>query len=236
MGWDALNHHIYLGRQALEGSRLDWDHFAAGGMSCQYPQSYAPLVAMLDSGFTGLQIFLVLGSICALAIPAVWMIAWCILPMNDCKTAQLRMMATALAFCTSIWWSLLLQTSNDGLGLVAGLWSLALVLTVTSSARWRERTHARLATVGLAGALTGLAIIIKLSLAITGIGALVILMFFEGTIRSRVLAMMVFSVFAAITCLLLGYNWGMDTWRICGSPLFPFLTEIPRPISLGGAP
>lgn len=55
--WDTFNHHLYLGRQAIEGSRLTHDYFAAGSMSCQYPLGYAPLVAMLDAGFSGRPFF-----------------------------------------------------------------------------------------------------------------------------------------------------------------------------------
>jgi hypothetical protein len=227
-GWDELNHHIYLGRQALEGSRLQWDYFGASGQSCQYPQGYAPMVAMLDAGWSGMAMFMALGAISALAVPACWLIAWSMVPGRGAASAQLRITTTVLAFCSAIWWPFLLQTSNDLMSTMLGLWSIALALVCVAGGDGKGVTKpgARTAIYALAGAFAGVAFLVKLTLALAGVGAIAVVLMADDSLGVRLKNTAVFCLAGVAAFLALGGGWwAWESWRACGSPVYPFMVD-----------
>ena len=235
--WDTLNHHFYLGRQAIEGSRLQWDYFGASGQSCQYPQGYAPLVAMLDAGWSGMMIFLVLGTISALAVPACWLVTWCIVPGQGAKPAQLRIATTALGFCSAIWWGFLVQTSNDLLAAMLGLWALALALVCVpgGSGQGVRKPGTRTAIYALAGVFAGVAFLVKLTLVIAGVGAMAVIFMANDSLGARLKNTAVFCLAGMAAFLALGGGWwAWESWRACGSPVYPFMADTFRGLLPGG--
>jgi len=223
--WDAFNHHIYLGRQALEGSRLLWDYFAAGEMSCQYPQGYAPLVAMLDAGWSGTAVFAVLTLLAALSVPACWLITWSLLPSRSNSAMGLRLAGTVLANSSVLWWKLLEQTSNDAIGMMLAIWAVALVMLCVDAARWQGRAKGRFALCALAGGLAGLAFVVKMTQFIGVLAAFCILLFLEGRWSERVKYILCFGLAALLISVAVGWSWAMDSWRACGSPIYPFMLD-----------
>ena len=223
--WDTFNHHLYLGRQAIEGSRLNHDYFAAGGMSCQYPLGYAPLVAMLDAGLSGETIFQVLALMAAVSGPACWLAAWCVVPFAGIEALALRLTATVLALSGVLWWKLLAQTSNDAIGMSLAIWAVALALLCVDGAWWTSHQRLRWAICGLAGALAGLALVIKLTQFVGIAAALCILLFAKGRWIDRIKCLSFFCIAAISVIFWAGGSWGYEAWRACGSPIYPFMLD-----------
>lgn len=231
--WDAFNHHIYLGRQALEGSRLQHDYFAVGGMSCQYPLGYAPLVAMLDAGWPGMGIFQVLTLLAALCGPACWLITWCVMPSPDRAARWLRLAGTFLALTGVLWWKVLAQTSNDAIGMSLAIWSVALAMLCVGGPWWASRARLRMVICGMAGMLAGLGFVIKLTQFIAIIAAFSILLFINARWSERLKCVICFGMAATAVTLAVGTSWGYDSWRACGSPIYPFMLDYFQSVAPG---
>lgn len=234
--WDTFNHHIYLGRQAIDGSRLLYDYFAAGSMSCQYPLGYVPLVALLDYGLSGTAIFQVLTFLAALYAPASWLIMWCVVPSSGKTAVLLRITGTCLAFSGVLWWKVLTQTSNDALGMSLSIWCVALSMLCIDRDRWVSRTRWRLLICILSGALAGLALVVKMTQFIGVLAALCILLFAETHRQERLKFIAFFGVTATAVAFATGWSWGLDSWRACGSPIYPFMLDYFQGFSLGVTP
>ena len=79
ISWDALNHHIYLGWTA-EQPRFDRDFLAASYQAFQFPYLYWPVYKLAAAGLSGAAAGVVLASLHAVAVPAVWLIARSCIP------------------------------------------------------------------------------------------------------------------------------------------------------------
>ncbi|WP_313283131.1 hypothetical protein [Delftia tsuruhatensis] len=225
VSWDAFNHHIYLGRQAINGSRLLFDHFAVGGMSCQYPLGYAPLVAMLDAGWSGTAIFQMLAFLAALCAPACWLVMWSIVPFRNTTAFLIRLAGTILALSGVLWWKLLPQTSNDAIGMTFAVWSITLTMLCIDGSWWTSRPRIRMLACSLAGALAGIGLVIKLTQLVGVLSAVCILLFANTSWLERCKYIAIFGATALVIVLLTGWSWGYDSWIACGSPIYPFLLE-----------
>ena len=220
MSWDTYNHHIYLGAQALHGSRLTHDVFAVGGMSCQYPLGYAPLVALTEMGVSGKVTFMTLAALAGLMSPAIWLLHWQLVPGRRGQDVAVRIMGCALAFSGVLWWKVVSQSSNDMVALVPGLWSIAICGWAASAESVRRGPFYVLCVI--AGALAALAIVIKLTMFVAAVAAIVLIILSNTPFPARGRGLSVF-VIAMITCsVLLGHAWSLDSWKACGSPVFPF--------------
>jgi hypothetical protein len=112
LGWDALNHHIYLGWFA-ERTRFDLDFLAASYQSFQYPYLYWPVYKLFQSGISGQWAGVILVSINILVVPAVWLIARVCVAELSWYGVAMRWLAVALAFLTGVVLSLFDSTGND---------------------------------------------------------------------------------------------------------------------------
>lgn len=224
LSWDSYNHHVVLGMQALHGSRLQHDVFALGGMSCQYPMGYAPMAAMLEAGITGKVMFTALAAMAGLAGPAFWLIVWRVVPGRGVEPIALRVLATALAMSGVLWWKVLPQSSNDMLALVPGIWSVAcgILALCLDERRWRTFYTLCLA----AGALSGIAVAIKLSMFVAPLAALLPLVMVPSSLKSKLISLSAFLVGAIIAVWVCAADWALDSWLACGTPVYPFLREI----------
>lgn len=234
--WDAFNHHIYLGRQAIHGSRLLYDHFAVGGMSCQYPLGYAPLAGLLDAGWSGTAIFQALTFLAALCIPACWLIIWTIIPSGGKLALSIRIAGIALAMSGVLWWKLLTQTSNDTLGMTLAMWSIALSMLCIDGEYWTAHPRLRLVACAIAGAFSGLGLVVKLTQMTALLAAFSILFFVKTNHTKRLQLMISFGLTAAAVTLITGWSWGYDSWKACGSPIYPFMLDFFRKTIPGEMP
>ncbi len=233
LGWDTLNHHVYLGWMAVEGNRLASDVFAAGSMSCQFPYAYAPLYWLQRIGATGQQAALALALPALITVPAVWLLTWTLLPRSGWQNRLARWACTWLAFLSPLWWSLLDSTSNDVLSTLPMVWAYALV--AWQAAVELEQTHfapgsrSRAYWWVVAGALAALALTMKISQAFAGLGLGVLAagtaVHFSGLIRRTV--WMVLG--ATLVGALVWWPWARGVWLDCGSPIYPMWTDTLRP-------
>ena len=237
IGWDTLNHHVYLGWMAVEGGRLNQDVFAAGSMSCQYPYAYGPLYWLQAHGATGVQAALVLALPAVGAAPAVWLIAWSLFPRRGGTAGLVRFAWAALAFLSPLWWSLLDSTSNDIASSLPMIWAFALVLWRGACDLEARECYPGGAAVlqgsgpwmAAAGAMVALALAVKISQAFAALGVLVVAVATAprwSTIGLRVLA---FGAGGVAAALLVWWPWAKQTWESCGSPIYPMLADQLRP-------
>lgn len=222
ISWDALNHHLYLGRQAIYGSRLSQDLFAAGSMTCQYPLGYAPLAFMLDAGWSGHLIFIVLTMISSLIIPAGWLIAWTLYPIQDRVGFLVRTSCIILLTTSVLWWKLLTQTSNDAIGFTLSLWSFALLTLCFRKFETPSGKYAIFSICMISGILAGLAFIVKMTFFVAVLACFCIFFFLNGNVKERMKYATAFGLTVAITCIIAGGEWAFLTFRECGSPIYPF--------------
>ena len=101
LGWDALNHHIYLGWTA-EQHRFDRDFLAAGYQSFQSPYVNWPVYKMAASGWTGVAAGAVLASLHTWVVWPVWMLARACAPGGAVFDVAMRTLAVTLALMSGL--------------------------------------------------------------------------------------------------------------------------------------
>jgi hypothetical protein len=232
LSWDALNHHIYLGWTA-EHPRFGQDFLAAGNQSYQFPYLYWPMYKMANLGWTGLSAALVLASLQALAIPAVWMIARVCIPGPSVFDVALRSLAVLLGLLSGVVLSMLDSTQNDPLAAVPLVWAIAFAARAIDPGLDVVAARRR---VVLSGALAGLSVAAKLSNGPLAIVLPGLWLLASGCLRARVVTVAAGSV-TTVAAFILAYGyWGLQVWRDTGNPFHPFLRGLfPVFRLLGGA-
>lgn len=230
IGWDTLNHHLYLGWMAAEGSRLQQDVFAAGSMSCQYPFSYAPLYWLHMAGASGREAAMILALPAIGMMPAAWLITWSLLPQSGLQPMMARFAFTTMGFLSPLWWSLLDSTSNDILSSLPMIWAFALVI-------WRSACDLESTSVNrswiwnaLAGILAAFSLVLKISHTFALLGLLVLIVSNATNIRSVLARISAFAVGGLLVAAFLWWPWAQQTWKDCGSPFYPMFTDWLRPL------
>jgi len=219
LGWDALNHHIYLGWTA-EQHRFDLDFLAAGYQSFQSPYLNWSVYRMAASGWTGASAGAVLASLHMLVVWPVWMLARACAPGAATIDVAMRVLAVALALMSSVVLSAFGSSMNDLLAAAPLVWAVALAMEPTARAGMAPAMVRRY--VVLSGLCVGLAVALKLSN-----GPLAVLMpglwlLCALELRGRVEAVALGSL-GVLAGFLLGYgHWGWLLWRQFGNPVFPF--------------
>jgi hypothetical protein len=219
LGWDALNHHIYLGWIA-DQPRFDRDFLAASYQSFTYPYLYWPLFKLFQSGISGRSAGALLASLNILAVPPLWLLARQCVPEQGWYGALMRALAVALAFLSGVVLSMFDSTPNDLLAAIPLVWAVALALESWDPQRAAWLTQRRLML--LSGFCAGAAVAFKLSN-----GPLAILMpVLWGLPRASWKQRLVHMTWGSIATLagfflLYGY-WGWQLWSHYGNPLYPF--------------
>jgi hypothetical protein len=235
LGWDALNHHVYLGWIA-DQPRFDRDFLAASYQSFQYPYLYWPFYKLFQSGLSGQWAGVVLVSLNVTAVPPLWLLARVCVPERSWYGGSMRWLAVALAFLTGVVLSLFDSTANDLMAAIPFVWAVALALEPWDAQRPQWLTARRL--VLLSGFCAGTAVAFKLSN-----GPIAILMpllwgIRGSSFRQRAVNGALGSV-ATVTAFILLYGyWGWQLWVHYGNPLYPFYDGWFAPLRawLGGHP
>jgi len=220
LGWDALNHHIYLGWTA-EQQRFDLDFLGAGYQSFQSPYLNWPVYKMAVSGWSGVAAGAVLASLQSASVLPVWILARACIPGAAVFDVAMRALAVTLGLLSSVVLSAFGSSMNDLLAATPLIWAVALAMEPTARAADMPPSVARRYVV-LSGVCTGLAVALKLSN-----GPLAVLMpglwlLSARNLRGRVTAALLGSL-GALTGFVVGYgHWGWLLWRHFGNPVFPF--------------
>jgi hypothetical protein len=220
LGWDALNHHIYLGWTAQEG-RFDRDFMAASGQSYQYPYLYWPVYKLALAGASGKWAGAVLASLHVAVVPAVWLLARACISEHSWYGFFMRMAGVVLGFQSIVVLSLFDSTSNDLLAATPLVWSIALALAPLDAARpaWLTTQRATVAS----GLLAGIALAFKLSNGPLAIVMPLLWLVPPGSALQRLrLALAGCAATLAGFGLFYGY-WGWQLWLFHGNPMYPFL-------------
>lgn len=222
LGWDALNHHVYLGWIA-DRTRFDQDFLAASYQSFQYPYLYWPLFKLFQSGLSGQWAGVVLVTFNLLAIPPLWLLARACVPERSWYGCAMRSMAVVLAFLTGVVLSLFDSTANDLMAAIPLVWAIAFALEPYDARRPLWMTPGRLMV--LSGFIAGAAIAFKLSN-----GPLAILMpllwGLHGPSVLQRLKNVAWGSVATIAGLAVCYGfWGMQLWEHYGNPVYPFYDQ-----------
>ena len=220
LGWDALNHHVYLGWSA-EQHRFDRDFLGAGYQSFQAPYLNWPVYRMAVGGWSGPAAAALLTSLHVVAVWPVWMMARACMPGATAFDVAMRALAVAMAFLSALVLSAFGTTMNDVLAAAPLLWAVAFAME--NIARGASiGAAARRRNVLLSGLAGGVAVALKLSN-----GPLVVLLpalwlacapAWPGRLR-----MVVLGSASALAGFVAGYGyWGWLLWRHFGNPLYPF--------------
>jgi hypothetical protein len=221
LGWDALNHHIYLGWTA-QRPRFDQDFLAAGYQSFQAPYLNWPVYRMAVLGWSGAQAGFVLASLHVLAVWPLWSIARTCLPGDTLFELALRILAVAMAFASSLVLSALDSTMNDVLAATPLLWSVALALPAAAGAAELGPASLR-RRVALSGMAAGLSVALKLSNGPCAVFLPVLWWACGSGLRQRLQAALVGSL-STVAAFAAAYGyWGWQLWSHFGNPVFPFL-------------
>jgi hypothetical protein len=220
LGWDALNHHIYLGWTA-EQQRFDRDFLGAGYQSFQAPYLNWPVYRMAVSGWTGASAGAVLASLHMLAVWPVWMLTRICMPGEAVFDVAMRALAVALALMSSVVLSAFDSTMNDVLGAAPLVWAVALAMEPTAPGAAMAPAVAR-RYVFLSGLCAGLAVALKLSNGPLAVLMPALWLLCAREMPGRLKAVLIGGTGAAAGCLV-GYGyWGWLLWRHFGNPVFPF--------------
>ncbi len=233
LGWDALNHQIYLGWTA-DASRFDRDLLAASGQSYQFPYLYWPLYKLVQLEVSGVWAGVVLVSLNLAVIPALWMVIRVAIPDSDWYGFAMRWLGVLLAFMSAVALSQFDSTSNDLLAGTPLVWAVALALLPLDG---RERSPAAVQRlVALSGLAAGVSVACKLS---NGPLALVLpcLWCLHGMgLRARIA-----HVAIGGACVLAGFvlcygYWGWQVYSVFGNPIYPFYDHLFQGLRPGSAP
>lgn len=220
LGWDALNHHIYLGWTAQQ-HRFDRDFLGAGYQSFQSPYLYWPVYRMAVGGWNGMWAGAVLASLHLIAVWPVWMLARRCMPGRTVFDLAMRVLAVALALMSGVVLSAFGSSMNDLLAAAPLVWAVALAMEPVTRTGDPGPAAAR-RWVLLSGLCAGLAVAVKLSNGPLAVFMPGLWLLGARGPRRRLAAVLLGSI-GTLAGFLLGYGyWGWLLWRHFGNPLFPF--------------
>lgn len=219
LSWDALNHHMYLGWIAQE-PRFHRDFLAASYQSYQYPYLYWPAFRLMEAGASGLVAGLVLVSLHALAVPALWLVARVCVPGTDWYGTMMRTAAVVLACSGQLYLSLLDTTANDGLAAVPFVWAVALALWAAGHVQPAARAPG--VAVAASGLLAGASVAFKFSNGPLALLFPLLWITVGSNWRMRLLQAVNGSAWTLVGFAVAYGYWGWQLWENFGNPMYPF--------------
>lgn len=210
LGFDLINHHLYLGF-AWWHDRHGPDLFAAAAQSYQNPLGFVPLYAMVAAGWPAWAVGLALGLVhaaCAWPLARLVQALW---PAPADGAA--RWLALSLSLAAPVYLLNLGTSSFDPVSALLVL--LALVAWFTGTGDWRA--------MAVSGALLGAACGLKLSNVVFLAGLLPLAVLRLATGRLRPMPLLALGAGMVAGAMITFADWGWKTWSAVGDPLFPLL-------------
>lgn len=226
LSWDALNHHIYLGWIA-DHNRFDRDFLAASYQAFQFPYTYWPVYKLAYGGYSGAAAGMVLATLHAAAVPAMWLIADRCIPGRSWTNTVLRGLGVLLAFESAVVLSMSDSTANDLLSAIPLIWSIALPLQVIGNPQSQRK---RTIIVLLSGALAGASVALKLSNGPLAILAPLLWIFVGADWKERLMGVLVGGIAAVVAFCVVYGPWGWQLWLHVGNPIYSFGDEYFEPL------
>jgi len=224
VNWDQRNYHLYNAFALLHG-KLAFDLAPAQKQSFHVPVEdllrYAIATGLSGSAALRNIILAMPAAICAFL--ATW-IAWLVLPITAAPVRLAAALMAALIGATGVaGWSTLSTSMSEALPTA---FVLAGLLRVLRRAAFGPRSDRRLF---VAGVLFGIAVGLKLTQGVYGVGILAALAVGSAeTWRSRAVACGFLALGIATGALLIGGPWWGYLWLHTGNPLFPYYNNIFR--------
>ncbi|HXG29709.1 MAG TPA: hypothetical protein VNJ47_12790 [Nevskiales bacterium] len=217
--WDLLNYHYY-GPFQLLSQRLGQDYFAASTQGYFNPLVYLPFYLMNQWGWHSGVIVLVLATLHGLNLWLIWLVTGALLKKDDPYRAALQFLATALAFVTPLYLTVLGTSFADPLTSVLVLASIALLLRLHQS----ERAVQFLAFAGLA---MGIAVGLKLTNGFFLVCACACSLVVPAAARTaRLNRVLIFGLAAALGLVLSHGYWSYQLWKEYENPVFPLFNHL----------
>ena len=210
VGWDFINHHLYLPFSWLN-QRHAVDLFAAGPQSYLHPLGYLPFYALLAAGAPSWLIGTLMALAHALIVLPLWAIAMRLWP-HPTQQGQ-RAMAMLLALLSPSFLQVIGTSSSDP-------WSAVLIVAALA-ALLRQQPSGLL----WCAAWAALAVVVKLT-NLVFIPALLAVA--AARLLSRQATWGRFAAAVALGVLVIGVlagPWGWWLWQSFGNPVFPLFNE-----------
>jgi len=215
--WDRMHYHEYAGWQVLEGA-LGRGFMPAGGQSYLNPVAYLPAELLARAGLGELGVSLVLATLHAGCVWAVWCVSRPVLAGVGADVDRYAAVSTVLAFLTPVF---LLEV---GASYIDATTTLPLLLGVACALRTiGARDAGRWALA--AGVAFGLAAGLKLSNALPAVVGTVLVLWAAGP--RDVPRRLAGYVAGGMLGTLLGHGWwSAQLWAEFGNPVFPMLGSL----------
>lgn len=229
LGWDTMNHHVYLGWVANE-ARFGQDYFAAASQSYQYPYLYWPIYLLTRWRVDGWVAGTVWAVLHALVSIPLWMIARRLIAGDTWADAGVRMLAVLFGVGNLLVLRAPETTGNDVLAAIPWLMAVAVGLgpvqpaglpLQVSHSGWRALWS---------GMLGGAAVALKLSNATVVIFLPLVCFTLSHTMPGRLRCGMLCLLGVGVGFLILYAWWGWQLWQAFGNPVFPFADGLFEPL------
>ncbi len=217
LNWDFLNYHLYAGL-AASGARIGADVLPASIQSYLVPYAYVPIYWMTAWAWPSWVVCAVLGALHGINLVLVLAIARLLPLPEDPKLRRFALfMAVALAAVTPIF---VLELGTSFIDISTSVPVLAGVLLFLLAVPALRPTM-----LGLAGALIGVAVALKLTNAVFALAWLLALVIAARLCWRAYLAA---GSGLAVGFVLTGGVWFHRVWAEFGNPFFPFFNSIFR--------
>lgn len=218
---DSLNYHFYLG-DAFRGDRVARDFLGASIQGYLSPYAYVPLSWMYRGQWTNLEAILFIASLQSLVVPALWMVCSAILPGRRGSDVALRMCAVCSGLASPLILSQIASTFIDLGSAIPVVLACAILLWALRG--WLGQSKA----IAWAGALGGLAVVLKFTNAPVVLLMAFMLVFFGGGFRPFVSRAFMYGAALGVVSVLGMAHWSWALWREYQNPLFPFFNHFFR--------
>ncbi len=223
--WDALNYHFYS-PYAFLNVDLAQDFMGASTQRYLNPLAYLPFYWMVRADIHSLAIALIMASVHALSLVAIWHISRQHLFADLASRNLLASLATGLAFLSPVFLGSLGATFVDPTTSVLILGAVALYC------RSLNPSSTGYLPLVIAGVLCGTAIGLKLTNLIFGVAFFVAAVAASRSLRAALFSGFWFG-FGGVIGVASSYTmWGLALYKEFGNPVFPLLNQyFNRPIS-----
>lgn len=229
LGWDTMNHHVYLGWVA-SGERFEQDYFAAASQSYQFPYLYWPvyqLTRLNSPGWVAGVLWAILHAVVSLPL---WLIARRLMPGDQRTDVFGRVLAVMFGVGNLLVLRAPDTTGNDVLAAIPWLFAVAVGLGPADKPAAGATLNGVSSRALLCGVLGGVAVALKLSNATVAIWlpwvCLSLLPRCSAWWRPMSWCVVGLGMGFSMT-----YGWwGAHLWQEFGNPIFPFADGVFEPV------